>query len=307
MIIDHGWEVCVASDSVFRKFVIGMRKFPTKKPVLLFLPRGGSETLCSSFMGQLAQIGKVVCLVENPESAVALDRVHMLFANDTTTVMKNMSENVRIVIGDLETLAKTDTDCYGACVILAYGQNIPEGKSQKLTAYLYGRAQFVSRLCSRSAHVIYVEQPFTDGEVAYKDEKLTIEGMMKDKSLRKELGHIVVTRTMMGLGSHLARTGRRVTFLSSCVVGSTPSAATAYYLQIFRTSGASHKIPRPQDVPSFFLFEEAEAIKSYKDGAKTELDECLFMPSDVYKDWLAKGWSDWLTKTETKNLAGEIQ
>lgn len=291
--VEYGWEVCVASDAIVRKFVKGIREKPTKKPFLLFVPRGASEMLCIAFLKLLCQLGKVVCLVEDHVTAETLDLVLTGISEDEETDDSTLVENTRLVIGDLESLVKTDADCYGACIVLAYGKMMPCDKlpDGRPTSYLYGRVPLVSKLCGRSAHVLYVEQPFMMTDLLGD----CLEKVMKDKSQRKHLGHTVITRMMTGLGMHLARAGRQVTCVGSCLVGSTPAAAMACYIQIFKTSGARHK-PRVQDVPSFFIFDEAEAVNSFKErtkigskiGSKNDLDQCLFMLPEEYDAWVMK-------------------
>jgi hypothetical protein len=273
--LDAGWEPRVALDFAIRKFITGLRMQPVEKPILLFLPRGAPGVLLAAFLGSIS-IGdrKTVCLIEDETLALAFD---------DSPMPDRVRKTTRLVIGDLKSLAKTDRDCYGGCVVLSYGCDMPPPRADRQHCmYLDDKALFITQLCGWNAHIVYLDQPFRD----IPDDVL--ETMIDSEKTRRLVCELSVSRDISILGSRLRTCGRRVTLVSASLAGSNRSAGSCFYLRIFRASGKGSRRLACQDVQAAIFETEVSAIQFYKGeefGLAPDESPCCFMKRPQYDEW----------------------
>jgi len=273
-LLNAGWEVRVALDFGFRQLFQGLKSNPTQKPVLLFLPKGASEILLMFLLGFLTRDARkeVVMLIEDETTALAVDR------STDAPGLELFRKKGRVVIGDLANLAKTDSDSYGACVILGYGAEFPAIEGQHV-AYFRGKANHVARLCGWSSHLLYIDQPFRDAP------EHVLEDLKPGSLVREDYVRYMLERSMGEMAYDFADSGRRVNVIASDHIGCTVSAAASYYIKLFRVSGnGKNKNRMSQGVPSYFLLDEETAAKLYQSQNKS--CGCHFMEPDMYVTWL---------------------
>jgi hypothetical protein len=274
-----GWEARIALDCVFRDFLVGLKTKPTTKPLLIFLPKGGPSSLLAALLGLLSDgTRKLVCLVEDENLAMLVDNLDM---------PDRVRKSQQIVIGDLKSLAKTDKDCYGGCVVLAYGVSMPPRSERDHVMYLDDKAHFIAQLCGWSAHVLYLDQPFRDAP----DDVL--EEMAENAKARNMMCELAVSRDIGVLGTNLRSCGRRVTLVFASLAGSTRDSASCSYVQLFRASGTGSSRFLSQGIPAVIFMTESRAIKFYKDGdagacCTTDDSPCWFMKKSMYDEWVGQ-------------------
>jgi len=279
-----GWEPRVALDGGFRMFVNGLREKPTKKPILLFLPKGGPAALLAAFLGLFSDgIHHTVCLFEDEALALTFDSLNM---------PERIQKTTRVVIGDLKFLAKTDKDCYGGCVVLAYGVSMPAPRSEREHhSYLDDKVHFIAQLCGWSAHVLYLDQPFHDAPDDVLDE------MAENSKARSVMCELSVTRDISVFGSRFRSCGRRVTLVCADLAGSDEDAALCLYVQLFRASGVGSRRSSAQGVPATIFVTERRAVKFYKeseggDAMSWDGSPCWFMTKAAYDEWTRQEFED---------------
>lgn len=90
-IFSVGWAPRVALDFAFRRFCQGLKERPTKKPILLFLPKGGPVSLLAAFLGLFSDGSHpTVVLIEDEELAIAID---------DTPMPDRVQKTTRVVVG----------------------------------------------------------------------------------------------------------------------------------------------------------------------------------------------------------------
>jgi hypothetical protein len=271
---DFAWEPRVVLDGGFRMFVQGLAERPTKKPILLFLPKGASVRFLTMFLGLFSDsTRKTVCLFEDEDIALKIDSLNM---------PERVRKTTRVVIGDLKFLAKTDKDCYGGCVVLAYGVSMtsPRVDDREHHSYLEDKTHLVAQLCGWNAHVLYLDQPFHD---APEDMLVEMKTNVKVLDLVCEFS---ATRDISLLGAHFRACGRNVTFICADLAGSNKDAALCLYVQIFRTSGNSRRASTKM-VQASLLPTTERAVNFYKKCyGETRTDSpCSFMTKADYDKW----------------------
>lgn len=300
---DAGWEVRVALDRAYRRFLLGLRERPTHKPMLFFLPQGASPLLASTML-ELRPYKQAVLLVEDPVVAMQFDE------------RRAPGSDYQVVLGTLETLAKTDADQYGSCVILAYGQNVHRHGSP----YLYRRIHLVARLCGWSAHLLYCEAPFSRHEPDFFDElaqaheraaappadkpvanssprKVTCGCRDRNHRLahahakpravkprpeassspgqsdappitwREDFLNSILCNASDGIREGFHKASRRASVVLSTGAGLSSSTAICCYAQILRTSGSKNKVP---PVRTIVAPDEHMAALFYRDAQCTQ-------------------------------------
>lgn len=272
-----GWEPRVVLDFSFRKFCNGLLEQPTKKPILLFLPKGAPITTLATFLGLLSTGERnTVCLIEDATLAITI--------NDTL-MPERIRKTTRIVIGDLKMLARTDKGCYGGCVVFAYGCDMPPPRvDRQHQMYLDDKTQFIAQLCGWNAHVVFLHQPFHD----VPDDVLA--AMNEDAKARRLMCEMSTARQISNFGSRFRSCGRRVTLVAAELAGSDRSAAACFYLQIFRVSGTGSRRFVCQDVVATIFETESDAIKFYKseegeEQSSSDGSPCWFMNKNHYDTW----------------------
>lgn len=271
------WEPRVALDCCFREFAVGFREKPTQKPILLFLPKEGPAVLLAAILGFISDgVRKTVCLFEDAEMALSMDSIKMPDRVQKTT---------RIVIGDLKSLAKTDKGCYGGCVVLAYGVPMPLQNEREHVMYLDDKTGYIAQLCGWSAHLLYLDQPFRDTP----DDIL--EEMKENLRARNIVCEMSSAHDMGVLGSKFRAVNRRATLVFTSSAGTTRSAASCVYVQLFRLSGGG-SYREMKGVPATIFTSEQRAIKFYENGEAGDSEgapsPCWFMKKPMYDKWVAQ-------------------